>query len=249
MILQTTAYILHRRNYRDHSLLLECFSKEYGRITVLCRGIKQKKAQQYLCRPFVPLTLFLKSLQDLSVLTAIEMNVLSRDYRGNALYAGLYLNELLYRLLAKQAACQDIYDNYEVTLQAIADQKDFFMAVRQFEFYLLSALGYGLSLQYDAQQKPIVNNAIYRFDVGVGFTLLPNEMIRTLADHYKSLDTNYFSGDTLLKIQAWELKTARLRHASKYLLSCALKPLLGDKPVHALMLWAKQRAYVIGLQR
>ncbi|MCK4710113.1 MAG: recombination protein O N-terminal domain-containing protein [Gammaproteobacteria bacterium] len=37
------AFILHRRDYQDSSLILDLFSEDYGRLSVLVKGAKKRR--------------------------------------------------------------------------------------------------------------------------------------------------------------------------------------------------------------
>ncbi|HZX72549.1 MAG TPA: recombination protein O N-terminal domain-containing protein, partial [Rhodanobacter sp.] len=42
---QQPAYVLHARAYRETSLLLECLTREHGRLGVVARGVRGERSR------------------------------------------------------------------------------------------------------------------------------------------------------------------------------------------------------------
>src|SRR5476649_1411082 len=101
-IILQPAFILHHRPYRETSVLLELFTLEYGRITALARGVRQTRSRlKPLLQLFVPLLISWQGKGELVTLTAAESNGYPNRLLGTGLLNGLYLNELLVRILQK----------------------------------------------------------------------------------------------------------------------------------------------------
>ncbi len=50
------AFVLHRRPYRNTSLLLEVFSRDHGRVGLVARGVRTPRSRlKGLLQPFMPL--------------------------------------------------------------------------------------------------------------------------------------------------------------------------------------------------
>src|SRR6186713_1244025 len=103
------SYILYAKPFRDTSLLIEAFSYDYGRISLVARGARgalkgqSKKRRrprfQGLLQPFVPLLLSWQGRTDLFNLMGAEPNGYAPHLEGRLLFCGWYLNELLTRCL------------------------------------------------------------------------------------------------------------------------------------------------------
>lgn len=94
------AYVLHRRSYRETSVLVELFTPDYGRLSVMGSGVRKlKSTTQGLLQPFVPLIISCSGNGELLRLTSVELSGEHTRLTGECLYAGLYLNELLMYLL------------------------------------------------------------------------------------------------------------------------------------------------------
>src|SRR3990167_1032441 len=99
-ILLQPAYVLHRRAYRETSFLVELFTQEYGRLTVVARGVRKANSSTTgLLQPFSPLLVSYGGKGELLTLFSVEARKTMLRLQRDALFAGLYLNELLMYLL------------------------------------------------------------------------------------------------------------------------------------------------------
>lgn len=153
---QERAVILHRRPYRESSLLLDVFSEHYGRIRVLARGAKRRRFSQWRClEPFLLLRLSWAGRGELPVLTGAEPAGGQIGLKGGALYCGFYLNELLLKLLPPEDPHPEAFQLYQHTLPRLGNEEDREGALRFFEVALLEEIGYGLSLDREAEGHSI----------------------------------------------------------------------------------------------
>ena len=161
-VLLQPAFILHRRPYRDTSLLLEAFSHEHGRLGLVARGAASARSRlKSMLQPFVPLLLSWSGAGDLAALTAAEETGRPAPLPPGQVLAGLYVNELLVRLLPRQDPLPGLFAAYRVLLAELA-AADAEPPLRRFEKCLLEELGYGLSLDREAVSgMPIVAEQRY----------------------------------------------------------------------------------------
>jgi DNA repair protein RecO (recombination protein O) len=153
------AYVLHSRPYRDTSLLLEVFTAEQGRFSVVARGARRKTrggSGSALLQPFIPLLLGFSGRGDLKNLNAIEAAAAALQLRGERLFSGLYLNELLVRLLHRFDPHPQLFAAYGAALGALESGGELDVSLREFEFTLLEELGYGFSLDLDGLSGELV---------------------------------------------------------------------------------------------
>lgn len=134
-------FVLHSRPYRDSSLLLEIFTRSHGRIGLVARGGRTRSPA--LLQPLQPLLLSWTQSGELGSFTGAEPQGQRLLLRGEALFAALYCNELLLRLLTRQDAHPELYDDYRMVLERLTTEP-ISVALRRFEHRLLRALGYGL---------------------------------------------------------------------------------------------------------
>lgn len=160
------AYILHRRPYRESSLLVEAFSADYGRIGLVAKGAQRAGRWQGLLQPFRSLLFSWSGRGELRTLTGAEPQGQVRPLAGRILFSGFYMNELLIRLLQREDPHPELYHRYHATLAALADDEEW--ALRLFERDLLREIGYGLNLESDAAGQPLSVETLYDYHVEQG---------------------------------------------------------------------------------
>ena len=169
----TPTYILHSRPFRNTSLLIELFSKEFGRFGAVARnarGIKSRYRGQL--QVFTPLLISWSGLHELKTLGAVELNGMPIPLNHEPLFCAFYLNELLMRLLHKDDPHPTLFDLYHHSLLRLADRESIPIILRLFEKKLLDELGYGLPLKFEAKTRDKIHpNRFYRYEHQSGFIL------------------------------------------------------------------------------
>lgn len=149
---QAEAFVLHQYAYKETSLVVEAFSREYGRVALLARGARRpRSAMRGLLLAFRPLRLNWSRGTELGTLTAVEWAGGMQALGGTGLMCGFYLNELLLRLLPRDDPHEALYDAYAAGLAALAAGPGHATVLRSFERRLLAEVGYALQLEHDAQ--------------------------------------------------------------------------------------------------
>ncbi len=214
------AFVLHTRKYRDTSLIVDFFTRDLGRVSAVARGARGRKPRfQVSLQPFTPLLIAFYGRQELKTLRLVDSYAPPVRLVGNRVYLGLYVNELLTRLLGKFEQMQDLYHDYETLLVDLGTDVDEEPMLRKFEIALLRELGYGISFDVDAvDSQPIEADAKYRFVADQGF-------IR--ADSHPASRT--VSGSHLLRIQEGNYDDPATRKAAKQVTRTAINALLGDR--------------------
>jgi DNA repair protein RecO (recombination protein O) len=162
-----TAFTLHARRYGDSSLLVELFTEDEGRVTCIAKGaLRGKRAT--VNQPFQRFDVDLRGRGE--VLTLARAEALGTPIRlvGKDLYCGLYVNELLLKLTARQDPFPSLFTDYAATLEALATAPVVEPVLRQFELQLLQALGLGLNLDEDIAGAPLVPDKMYTYRFGQG---------------------------------------------------------------------------------
>ena len=162
-ILLQPAFLLHRRSYRDTSLLLEVFGQEHGRLGLVARGaVSPRLRWKGLLQPFAPLLLSWSGAGELATLTAAEDAGRPIPLPPQRVLAGLYVNELLLRLLPRLDPHPGLFAAYVSLLEELAAAPGEEPPLRRFEKRLLEELGYGLTLDCEvASGAPIVAEEQY----------------------------------------------------------------------------------------
>ena len=163
-------YILHSRKYRDTSVILEVFGLNKGRQSVVVRGARSAKSRlRGQLQPFTPLLVAAKGRSELRTGTAIDMQRRAWRLSGESLMLGLYVNELLYRLLGRFDPMPGLYQAYEGLLEMLQAGYTL-LDVRRFELRLLQELGYGVDFSAEAiTGEPLDASVCYQYVPGEGF--------------------------------------------------------------------------------
>jgi len=148
---QQPAFVLHARAYRETSLLLECLTRDYGRVGLVARGVRRERARipRALLQPLIPVRLGWNGRGELATLTQVEAVTSGFDLGGDALLCALYLNELVLRITPRQDPHPQMFADYAETLARLARGEAQAWTLRRFERDLLTHLGYGLVLDVD----------------------------------------------------------------------------------------------------
>lgn len=159
------AYVLHRRPFKESSLLIDIFSFNHGRLTLVVNGAhKAKSSKAALAQVFQPLILSWSGRSELKTLRTVEAPSKAFELKGSALYCGYYLNELILYLSPVMEPCQDLFSYYATSLSLLGNDETLMATMRQFEGRLLAEFGLLPDLHRDAQGKELVEDAYYRLN-------------------------------------------------------------------------------------
>lgn len=164
------AFILHSRAYRETSLLLDCLTRDHGRVGLVARGVRRERTRipRALLQPLTPVRLGWNGRGELATLSHVEAVAAGFDLQGDALLCALYLNELVLRLVPRADPHPALFAAYLETLASLAQGEVLAWTLRRFERDLLAQLGYGLVLDTRADGAPIDPEAMYAYQVEHG---------------------------------------------------------------------------------
>lgn len=196
------AYVLHARPFRETSLLLELLSAEHGRVAAVARGAKRGKSKDSsILQPFIPLHVSWFGNGDLVTLTNVEIVKYGTTLQGRNAICGLYLNELLIKLLHKWDHCQQLFIAYEEAMtnlmtSVISEQ----VILRRFELQLLKSLGYGLQLNTEVNSgEAVLPEQYYLFDPVLGPKLVSKSNVNAIRGaSLLALSSDNFSDPSVL---------------------------------------------------
>ena len=203
------AYVLHTYPYSETSLIVEAFSRHYGRLVLVAKGARRpKSALRGLLLSFSPLHISFSGKGEVKTLTGVEWQGGLAQLTGKALLCGYYFNELIMHLLRREDAHEQLFAAYEKALFALAQTPFNPATLRAFEWELLNEIGYGASLTKDAEGSPLLPTERYFYDIEKGAILCTLE------------DTNNesFLGQTLIDLQKQDFsQKAALKEMKKFL--------------------------------
>lgn len=226
------AYVLHVRPYRDTSLLVDLFSESLGRFTAVARGARQRKSRvRSLLNPFVRLLVSLQGKTDLKLITHVEAVEPGHYLTGEHLYSGLYLNEILTRLLPEQDAHPELFVIYQQSLIQLQQALPLEPVLRNFELALLTELGYAPDMNVTADTGQLIEaDDNYCFEPLRGFLLATAAKTNPI-----------LSGKAILEMAARDFSAVETRQTAKYLCRQMLALLLGSKPLKSRDLFTAQK--------
>ena len=149
-IAEEPAFILHSYDWSESSLILDAFTRHWGRVALVAKGAKKPTSN------FRPVLLALQPLRlswglaseagqgEIHTLKGAEWAGGHVLPQGDALLAGLYLNELLLRLLAREDAHAVLFDLYAGVVRVLgsgAHGDALEPVLRAFELLLLRETG------------------------------------------------------------------------------------------------------------
>jgi DNA repair protein RecO (recombination protein O) len=212
---QVAAFVLHSRPYRETSALVDLFTLEYGKVSVVARGVRRPGSKlRHTLQPFTVLAVRFAGQSELKTLHQAELAELLPTLTGKALMCGLYANELLERLLHPLEPTPQLFLNYKVLLNDLLQSQEYEVSLRLFEQALLRELGSWSDLSRCHQPY-------YRYDSVHG--------INSVEDAASA----QFTGDQLRSIEQGEYTDSSIKKAAKYLMRELLKEQLGDKPLRS----------------
>ena len=137
------AFVLHRYDWSESSLILEVFARHHGRIALVAKGVKRPTSQfRPVLLPLQPLHLSWGGDAEVRTLKAAQWQGGHVMPTGEALLSGSYLNELLMRLLARDDPHASLFDHYALAVQLLAERADAQQLIlRAFELLLLRDIG------------------------------------------------------------------------------------------------------------
>ncbi len=222
-VLLQPAFVLHARPFKDTSLLVDFLTRDYGRLSAIVRGARSQQSRyRGHLRSFVPILISWSGKSELVSLNQLEPNGSPILLEGNSLLAGMYLNELIVRLLHQHDAHPDIFDDYYKGISALHQNEEIEPTLRRFEKNLLVALGFGFSWAHAADtSNPIATSQWYAFEPDLGFC----------ENLQKFNQRTVFSGAHLLAIAQNNYDNHDVLRTAKQIMRIAMQVRLGNKVI------------------
>lgn len=216
-------YILHAKAYRETSLLLDVFTREYGRVTLVARGARRPRAElRGSLLPLQPLTLSWFGKNEVRTLHKADWQGGVPQLAGRSLICGFYLNELMCRLTVRDDPHPQAWDAYDRAVHALGRGEPAGLVLRRFELALLTALGYAPALERDVHGRPVDAAQDYLCRADAAPEPLTPEL-PVLGAHVR------VAGATLRALAEGRLDDAVTRREARTLTRLWLDALLGDE--------------------
>ncbi|MBI4987428.1 MAG: DNA repair protein RecO [Rhodocyclales bacterium] len=215
------AFVLHTHPFRETSLIVEAFSRDHGRIALVARGARRPRAaMRGLLMAFQPIELGWFGQGEMRTLAKVEWVGGQPLLQAQALLLGYYMNELLLKLLPREDAHPALFLAYAEAVRALAIGEPSQASLRRFEKTLLKELGYGLTLDREAESgQPVDPQKRYAYVVERGPVLLGGD----------AREAESFSGRALLAIAQDDFSDAETLAQCKQLMRTLIQHYLGGQ--------------------
>ncbi len=214
-------FVLHSYPFSETSLIVETFTRAYGRIVLLAKGARRpRSAIRGLLGAFQLLALSWSGRGEVKTLMRAEWLGGHRALQGEALLCGFYLNELLLRLIARDDPHETLFDHYSRAIERLAEGRPSGPCLRWFEKRLLLELGYAMRLRSTRSGEEIRPEALYTYAPEEGASVAQ-----------ASEDGLCIHGKTLIDLEGDDYADPRSQNEAKQLMRMLINHRLEHRPM------------------
>ena len=217
------AFVLHSYPYKETSLIVDVFTRDFGRIALVAKGAKRPYSKlRGVLQTFQPLQASWSGKSELRTMIDAEWVGGMLPLEKTALLCGFYLNELLVKLLARDDPHPVLFDHYVATLNQLAHNEPAPIVLRKFERALLKETGVAADLTRCTDTGAPVEAAL-------DYVVDPERGPRQAggADSWPAV-----SGKTLLDMEREDYQDGATQAQSKQLMRFLLAHHLGGAPLN-----------------
>ncbi|CAN5746273.1 DNA repair protein RecO [soil metagenome] len=163
-------FVLHSYPYKETSLIVDVFSRDYGRVALVAKGAKRPHSQlRNVLQTLQPLSMGWSGKSEIRTLISAEWVGGMLPVEKSALLCGFYLNELLVKFLVRDQPHPVLFNQYVSTLIELAHNEPAAIVLRKFELVLLRESGLIGDLTYcTVARGKVVSDAYYVIDPDTG---------------------------------------------------------------------------------
>ena len=223
-------FVLHTQPFSESSFLVDLLTCEHGRLKCIAKGFRggRKNGSAKSLFPHSEYSVTWYGRNDLKILMSAELVHPPVFLERDALYHGLYVNELIYRLVDSREHMDNLYLAYRDFVSSLILTGSDETRLREIEMHLLRELGFGLLLNVDAHSGEILYpRSLYKFHPESGLR-------KALKD---DLSDNLFLGMYLLDLHAGCWKRREVVMIARRILRKTIDFRLNGKPLHSRQLY------------
>lgn len=216
-------FVLHSYPYKETSLIVDVFTRDFGRIALIAKGAKRPHSKlRGVLQTFQPLAVGWSGRTEVRTLTSAEWIGGLLPLEKSALLCGFYLNELLVKLLARDDPHPALFEHYIATINQLGHNEPAPIVLRKFERALLKETGVSGNFAICADTGNRIDpDAIYVVDPERGpRSPHPSDMAPRV------------SGKTLLDMEQENYSDGTTQMQSKFLMRFLLAHHLGGIPLN-----------------
>jgi DNA repair protein RecO (recombination protein O) len=221
------SFVLHSYPYKETSLIVDMFTREFGRVGLVAKGAKRPHSKlRGVLQTFQPLSSSWSGRAELRTLIDAEWVGGMLPLERTALLCGFYLNELLVKLIARDDPHPVLFDQYVATLNQLAHNEPAQIVLRKFEKALLKETGVAADLGRCAGSGGAEGTAV---EPGVQYVVDPERgpRVARVSDTWPAVD-----GQTLLDMEQGDYADPLTQLQSKQLMRFLLAHQLGGAPLN-----------------
>ena len=216
-------FVLHSYPYKETSLIVDVFTREHGRVALVARGAKRPHSKlRGVLQTFQPLSVGWSGKSEIRTLTGAEWVGGMLPLEKGALLCGFYLNELLFKMLARDDPHPALFDHYVATLNQLAHDEPAPIVLRKFERTLLKETGVGGNFTLCTTTRSEVDPAQI-------YVVEPEHGVRPAQP---SDTAPRVTGKTLLDMEQEDYRDAATQTQSKFLMRALLAHHLNGAPLN-----------------
>ena len=230
-VAQQPAWVLHTLPWRETSLIVEIFARDFGRLALAAKGARRPMSEMRgVLMSFQPLLLDWTGGGEVKTLIRGEWRGGQPLLAGRVLLCGYYLNELLLKLTAREDPHPALFAAFETAMLALARGESLPPLLRRFELALLRELGYGLMLDADRSGHPFQPGETYFYLPERG----PSHCVADTERAGKGAGAGVLvDGQTLLDLAADDFSRAATLNEARRLLRMLIDHHLGGQPLQS----------------
>ena len=161
----SNGFLIHTRDYRETSSILNIFTSQGGIESLIFKG-KHTNKDRFKFSIFNEYSFTFNKKYSLPYLMKFEL-ISEHAFDKKYYLLGLYVNELLYKTLKEGYDFEKVYFHYKEFLINLSNTNDSLGRLALlFEKNLLQDLGYEISL---SENETLINNKYYYYDYNEGF--------------------------------------------------------------------------------
>ena len=144
------AMVLHLVPYRESSVIVRFLTESAGKISGIYRGVRgNKRKSKAVVQPLYSGVVEYLGKPDLFTISNFEANRYPA-LTGEGLYSGLYVAELLVKLLGEGQGEEQLLEETVRVINDLETNTGLASKLRRFEFRLMEILGYGVDFTCEA---------------------------------------------------------------------------------------------------
>jgi DNA repair protein RecO (recombination protein O) len=190
-------YIIKITPYRESSNLYEAIAKDYGKITLIHKGVKTNK-KKFSLELFCSYKINWSGKGGIKFLR--EYDIIERlDLLPKHNIVGMYFNELMHYLTKNDYQIEKLYGHYGDSLKSLKTSNNFLIDLNNYEIGILILTGHYLIFDTDTNDQIIDKRKNYSYIPDFGPKIDSSSKNTYSGETLAALSGSYFYNDKTIK--------------------------------------------------